>query len=229
MKRTLLIGCFGFLIGFFLSMGMVINGEHPTKEQEHVYIMDEIASVPRIIEVQYIENEEVAELIQTDEDQLEIISLRMQQELSEIDCIEDREEWFLAYKDIVFKYYKWFGAPETVFDAFTENEVELIFKTVETECYDADFDFKCNVTSVIFNRFESGKFGDSIEKVITAPNQFAYRRKNITESTILSVMYVYEIGDTTDGCVAFRSDRRPMKWRNWEYVFTDDAGHNFYK
>lgn len=222
MKRTLLVGCLGFLAGYFLSMVITTSVEHPTKEQEHVYIMDEVVSVPRIIEVQYIENEK-------ETDQLEVISQRMQQELSEIESIDDREEWFLAYKDIIFKYYKWFGTPESVFDAYTENEIELIFRTVETECYDADFMSKCNVASVIFNRFESGEFGDTVEEVITSPNQFAYRRKNITESTILSVMYVYEIGDTTDGCVAFRSDKCPMKWRSWEYVFTDEAGHNFYK
>ena len=229
MRRTLLSGCFGFLVGFFLSMGIVINGEHPKEEQEHVYVMDEVVSVPRIIEVQYIKNEEVTELNHTDADQLEVISQRKQQELAEIESIDDREEWFLAYKDIIFKYYQWFGAPETVFDAFTENEIELIFRTVETECYDADFMSKCNVASVIFNRFESGEFGNTVEEVITSPNQFAYRRKNITESTILSVMYVYEIGDTTDGCVAFRSDQCPMKWHGWKYVFTDEVGHNFYR
>lgn len=81
-----------------------------------------------------------------------MISQRMQQELAEIEAIEDREEWFLAYKDIIYKYYKWFGAPETVFDVYTEEELMLIFRTVETECFDADFISKCNVASVIFNR-----------------------------------------------------------------------------
>lgn len=65
--------------------------------------------------------------------------------------------------------------------------------------------------------------------MITSPNQFAYNKEYITESTILSVMYVYEIGDTTDGCIAFRNDQRPTKWRSWKYVFTDDVGHNFYR
>ena len=222
MKRTLLSGCLNFVVGCLIGISIVVIGKYPTHKQEHIYIIDEVVSAPRIIEVQYIENEK-------ETDQLEVISQKMQQELSEIESIEDREEWFLTYKDIIFKYYKWFGAPETVFDAYTEDELDLIFRTVETECYDADFISKCNVASVIFNRFESGEFGDTIGEVITSPNQFAYGRECITKSTILSVMYVYEMGDTTDGCVAFRSDQCPIKWRNWEYVFTDDVGHNFYR
>ena len=222
MKRTLLSGCLNFVVGCLIGISIVVTGKYPTSKQEHTYIIDKVVSAPRIIEVQYIENEE-------ETDQLEIISQRMQQELSEIESIEDREEWFLAYKDIIYKYYKWFGAPETVFDAYTQDELTMIFRTVETECYDSDFISKCNVASVIFNRIESGDFGDTIGEVITSPNQFAYGRECVTKSTILSVMYVYEMGDTTDGCVAFRSDQCPTKWRMWEYVFTDDAGHNFYK
>ena len=221
MKRTLLSGCLSFIVGLLISMVIIEFDKYSTNEQELIYIIDDIVSASRIIEVQYIEKEEI--------DQLEVISQKMQQELAEIETIENREKWFLAYKDIIFKYYKWFGAPETVFDAYTEEELTLIFKTVETECYDADFISKCNVASVIFNRIESGDFGDTIGEVITSPNQFAYGREYITKSTILSVMYVYEMGDTTDGCVAFRSDQCPMKWRNWEYAFTDEAGHNFYR
>lgn len=222
MKRTLLGGCLNFVVGCLIGITIFVFGKYPTHKQEHTYIIDEVVSAPRIIEVQYIENK-------TETDQLEVISQKMQQELLEIESIEDREEWFLAYKDIIYKYYKWFGAPETVFDAYTEDELTLIFRTVETECFDADFNSKCHVASVIFNRVESGEFGESVEEVITGPNQFAYDRECITESTILSVMYVYEIGDTTNGCIAFRSDQCPMKWRSWEYVFTDEIGHNFYK
>lgn len=221
MKKTLLGGCLGLGIGFLISVAIIEFGKCSTNEQELIYIVDDVVSAQRIIEVQYIEKEKL--------DKLETISQKMQEELTEIGDIKDMEEWFLSYKDIIYKYYKWFGAPETVFDVYSQDELKLIFKTVETECYDADFDSKCNVASVIFNRLESGDFGDTVEEVITGPNQFAYDRENITESTILSVMYVYEIGDTTDGCVAFRSDRCPMKWHNWVYVFTDDAGHNFYK
>ena len=183
MKRTLLSGCLSFVVCCLIGITIVVIAKYPTQKQVYNnYIIDEVVSAPRFIEVQYIENEE-------ETDQLEIISQKMQQELSEIERIEDREEWFLAYKDIIYKYYKWFGTSETVFDVYTEDELILIFRTVETECYDADFMSKCNVASVIFNRIESGEFGESVEEVITNPNQFAYGRECITESTILSVMY----------------------------------------
>lgn len=42
-------------------------------------------------------------------------------------------------------------------------------------------------------------------------------------------MYVYEIEDTTDGCIAFRSDKSPYTWYEWIYSFTDSCGHHFYK
>lgn len=158
------------------------------------------------------------------------IEEQMQQEMLEIKYIEDQKEWFLAYKDIIFKYIKWIEVPQTIFDVYTEEEITLMCRTVETECYDQDFASKCNVASIIFNRIEQGgEFGNSVTEVITKENQFAYGRENITQDTILSIMYVYEIGDTTDECIAFRSDCSPETWYGWKYSFTDDAGHHFYK
>lgn len=155
---------------------------------------------------------------------------QMQQELTEIESIEDKQEWFLAYKDIIFKYVKWIETPQTIFDVYTEEEITLMCRTIETECYDQDFVSKCNVASVILNRVnQGGEFGDSVTEVITKENQFAYGRENITQDTILSIMYIYEIGDTVDGCVAFRSDKCPATWYSWTYMFTDDSGHHFYK
>lgn len=161
---------------------------------------------------------------------LENIKNKMQQEIKAIKSIEDRQEWFLAYKDIIFKYAQWIDMPHTIFDVYTEEEITLMCRTVETECYGCEFMSKCNVASVILNRVVNGsEFGYSVTDVITKENQFAYHRENISQDTILSIMYVYEIGDTTDGCVAFRSDQRPDEWYGWKYMFTDNTGHNFYK
>lgn len=156
---------------------------------------------------------------------------KMQLEMNEIKAIEDKKEWFLAYKDIVYRYSKWIDTPETVFDYFTEEEMDLILRAVETECYDQDFISKANVASVIFNRIElGGEFGDNVTEIITTPKQFAHGITSITQDTILATMYAWEIEDTTDGCVAFRSDKNaPDKWRKWNKIFKDDAGHYFYK
>jgi hypothetical protein len=154
--------------------------------------------------------------------------------LNDIETIEDNKEWFLEYKNLIFKYQEWIDVPETVFDMFTEEEVTLICRMVETECYGKDFNSKVNVACVAFNRFNSGKFGDTMKEIITKPKQFAYGRINLTEDTILAVQYAFEIGDTTDGCIAFRSGKLPEKWYTWKdnywsLVFVDEAGHGFYK
>ena len=148
--------------------------------------------------------------------------------LNEIINIEDNKEWFISYKDLTFKYAKWIDIPETVFDAFTEEEVNLICRMVETECYQQDFDSKVNVACVAFNRFNSGKFGDTMKDVITTKNQFAYGRKNLTEDTILAVQYAFEMVDTTQGALFFHSMKKTETFCKRKWKFTDKAGHHFY-
>lgn len=180
--------------------------------------------------IEKIENQNYEVMDDSSKSEIEIVLEEMNQKILEIESIDDREEWFLAYKDIVIKYEKWFSVPETVFDVYTEEEIIFICRAIETECYDQDFMSKCNVASVILNRIDQGgEFGSSVIEVITKENQFTYSREDITENTILSLMYAYEIEDTTDGCVAFRSDKCPETWYGWKYTFTDDAGHHFYK
>lgn len=163
--------------------------------------------------------------------QNELIISVIQKETDELKSIEDKMEWFISYKQLIQKYVNVIDPPLTVYDYFTEEEIYLIQRVVETECYDQEFEAKVNVACVIFNRVEdiNSQFGENITEVIIAKNQFAYGREKITESTILAVEYSFQIEDTTNGCVAFRSDDNPEEWYGWEYVFTDDAGHNFYR
>ena len=84
------------------------------------------------------------------------------------------------------------------------------------------------MASVIFNRVEDGRFGEDIEEVITRPRQFVYGRKELTEDTILAVQYAYEIEDTTNGALYFHSGKKRETFNKAKYIFTDDAGHNFY-
>ena len=155
----------------------------------------------------------------------------MKEEFNAIENIQGNLEWFLAYKDIVSKYSYVLDSPENVYDIFTEDEIYLIQRVVETECYDQDFESKCNVASVIFNRFEHPEsgFGESIEEIITTPKQFSYWRKDISNETKLAVEYAYEIADTTDGCIGFHSNKKTNIFNGWEYSFTDAIGHHFYK
>ena len=160
----------------------------------------------------------------------EFVIQEAQRKMYDISTIENKEQWFIAYKKIIDEFRYVIDPPLTIYDYFTDEEIYLIQRAVETECYDQDFISKCNVANIIINRFEIGKeFGDTIKEVITKENQFAYWRKDITESTILAVEYAYQIEDTTDGCIAFRSDEKPNEWYGWEYVFTDSSGHHFYR
>ena len=114
---------------------------------------------------------------------------------------------------------------------FTEEEIYLIQRVVETETYTADIESKMNIVSVVFNRFNhpNKKYGKDIIDIITTPNQFAYWRTEISETTIQAVENVYKYGDTTGGCIAYRSDKHPQYWYGWEYQFTDKVGHHFYR
>lgn len=148
----------------------------------------------------------------------------------ELGCGEiSKEEWYLGYKQLICEYEEYLDLPATVYDYFTEEDIYLIQRAVETEVYQASFDAKVNVASVIFNRINDGRFGKSVKEVITNPGQFAWHRKKISDSTVLAVEYAFEIGDTTDGCLAFRSDKKPQKWGKWVYSFSDNAVHHFYK
>ena len=175
------------------------------------------------------ENTEVS-VVTREEAMVEMATNQMNEELEMINSISDKKEWFLLYKDIINRYSYILDTPETIYDYYIEDEIYLIQRVIETECYDLSFERKVNVAAVVLNRIESGKFGNSVREVITKnnPKQFVYWRKNITENTKLALEYAFEIEDTTGGCVAFRSDKKINTWGSWTYQFSDGA-HHFYK
>ena len=218
MRKLILTGILAVVMTF--NNSMVLN-----EKNEFDYIQTEPIEAEFLIkEQQQILEEEIQEFILTKQKQRE-----MKIELNQLSDIEDTQEWFLAYKDLISRYDEWIKPPETIFDVFSEEEITLICRVVETETFDQDFDSKVNVACVIFNRLENGKFGDSITEIITNPKQFAYWRKNITESTILAVEYAYMMEDTTQGALYFNSFKEaPEVFNGANYIDTDKAGHHFY-
>ena len=164
----------------------------------------------------------------TSVDEYDLLGLEMQQKLHEIEVITDKKEWFLAYKEIMEEYRNVFDMPETIYDIFTPEEINLICRVVETETYQCNFESKVNVACVVFNRLEDGTFGETIKEIVTAKNQFAYGRKNITEDTIIAVEYAFEMEDTTDGALFFHSNKKTDTFCGNDFIFQDEAGHNFY-
>lgn len=146
----------------------------------------------------------------------------------ELSSIEDSEEWFIAYKDLIEEYSEWVDPPETIYDYYTEDEVYLMQRCIETETFEQDFDSKVNVASVILNRIESDEFANEVSEIIVK-GQFAFGRENISEDTVLALEYAFMIGDTTDGALYFHSNPKTETFNGAEFIFTDTAGHHFYK
>lgn len=147
----------------------------------------------------------------------------------DFDDMNQKQDWFLAYKEVIAKYPKELHMV-TIYEAYSKEDLALLYGVVQAEVGDEySFVEKVNVISVMFNRLNSGKYY-SMREVLTAPNQFAsvVEGREIDEKTILACEYVFLFGDTTNGCMAFRSDIKPSEWFGWTYQFSDDA-HHFYK
>ena len=162
----------------------------------------------------------------------ELSLIHMNKEMSEIDYLKetDRLEWYKKYRNIICKYRNVLDPPLSVFDFYTEDEVRLICQTVETECYGQNFESKVMVANVIYNRLESKDYSSNVEEVIKSPNQFSYWRTVIPEDTLFAAMYGFEMGDLTNGCLAFHSNKKTERFAGKDYVFTDEnSQHHFYK
>lgn len=208
------------LLSLLILIFMVFSSTLPfwIKNDSNNINIEEIKqdSKPRITVVKIIKSE------------IEIATENAQKELEEINNISDKKEWFVAYKNIIDKYSYILDPPETIYDYCIDEEINLICRVVETETYQCEFNSKVNVANVVFNRLEHGEFGETIEEVITSENQFAYGRKNISEDTILAVEYAFMMEDTTNGALFFHSNKKTSTFCGNEFIFQDEAGHNFY-
>lgn len=154
----------------------------------------------------------------------------MNYEMTEIETITDKKEWFIAYKSIIEEYSYIIDPPETIYDYFSEEELDLLFHVVQAEVGDEySFESKVNVANVIFNRFYHERFPDTLSDILVC-DQFSpiadgrYREVEVTEDTILACEYAFMLEDTTDGCLFFDSNNT----LSYQFVFDDEA-HNFYK
>ena len=151
--------------------------------------------------------------------------LKKQEELK---SIANKKEWFIAYKNLINEYSEWVDPPESIYDIFTDDEIYLMQRCIETETYEQNFESKVNVASVILNRINSEEFSNNVHNVII-PGQFAFGRDKINEDTKLALEYAFMIGDSTNGALYFHSNSKTSTFNGASYMFTDDAGHHFYK
>lgn len=155
--------------------------------------------------------------------------------LNKLESSTDKKKWFVEYKEIVKKYSdEHFDTPETIYDCFSEEELDLLFRVVQAEVGDEwGFIHKANVANVIFNRLyseqRSFKEQNTLLEVLNE-NQFStikngrYKKVIISQETILACEYAFLIEDTTNGALFFDSNG-VLKYKK---IFNDGV-HNFYK
>ena len=156
----------------------------------------------------------------------EVKALEFQTEMNALDNIVDKEKWFLEYKDICERYQEYVPMPLTIYDFLTEEEINRVLYTVQTEIGSGSFDAKVNVADVIWNRIDDSRWPNEVLKVIV-PGQFAYNNTNVTESTRLAVEYSFMFPDQTGGALAFHSMGQSERFGNY-YFLLFDGYHSFY-
>lgn len=206
------------------SLLVPLEGHNENSKTESVTVQETMKITENIVE-DFIEERPVSINFEID-NAIE----KMNYEMAEIESITDKKEWFLVYKDTIEEYSHLIDSPETIYDYFTEEELDLLFHVVQAEVGDEySFEQKCNVSSVIFNRLNNERFPDTLSEILVY-NQFSpiadgrYKEVEVTEDTILACEYAFMLEDTTNGCLFFDSNNA----LNYQFVFNDGA-HNFYK
>ncbi|MCR2049726.1 cell wall hydrolase [Acetatifactor muris] len=188
--------------------------------------------VAQEIEIKVIEKnncELVDEIPISSNFEIDIATEEMNQKMIEIENITDKGEWFITYKNIIDEYSHIIDPPETIYDHFTEEELELLFRVVQAEVGDEySFEQKVNVVNVIYNRLDHECFPNKLSEILI-PGQFEtmsnerYKNVDVSDKTILACEYAYLFDDTTQGSLFFDSNKK----LKYEPVFEDGA-HNFY-
>ena len=118
---------------------------------------------------------------------------------------------------------------------------DILYRIVEAEAGDGDFESKQHVANVIINRVLSKYFPNSIEDVVFQPKQFSpisdgrYYKVTIAQSTIDAVDYALAHGDNTYGATYFANlslvkNKKTVAWFNsLEFIFKDTEGHSFFR
>lgn len=205
---------------------------HSNKEERYEKVELIIEQQPESIKDSQDEAESQKEMTIYDETALAHIS-----KMTQLDCSMmpgmapvDLEQWYLEYKEVISEYEEYIDKPETIYDYYTKEELDLLFRVVQAEVGDEySFEQKCNVASVIFNRLEHQRYPDEIKRVLIK-RQFStisdgrYKQVVVSEQTILACEYVFSIMNTAKDCLFFDSNGK----LKYDCVFNDEA-HNFYR
>lgn len=180
--------------------------------------------------------EEITVEIEVEEDTVSEREREMYDEMIRVAYIEDRKEWFIEYKKLFEKYPEFLAKQESIYDVYSDSELEKLFRTIEAEATGGTFQDKVNVAVTIFNRINHEEFGSTIDEVITS-DQFSplqdgrYYKVAVTEETVLACEYAYIFRIIEHDALFFdRTNGNSWAHRNREEVEVDgDNAHRFYK
>lgn len=109
---------------------------------------------------------------------------------------------------------------------YSEEEKIYIARVVYAEARGEIFEGQVAVATVVLNRFESGKFGSSVKKVVFARSQFAVSKRHNEEVMSAVEAAIERKGDYPEDMYYFQASKS-KKWRNFVYL-TRVGGHTFY-
>ena len=128
----------------------------------------------------------------------------------------------------------------TLYNAFSEEELDLLFRVVECEARGGSLESKINVASVIFNRVKTNWEKGDLIAILMKPRQFevvtlgVYKTTDISEDTILACELAFE-KDTVQGAVYFDCTdgtswaAEECRKGNLIWVMRDALDHDFYR
>lgn len=247
-KKNLMIIVSIFFIGFSLTLHSfyyyvnarfqdicVINGVMNLHSIQEIISNDINKCHNSIYEIQ-----EEIERKRNIEEEKNIVKNEFQSKLESIQN-ENRKQWFISYGSILEEYrnYPHVEIPMTVYEEYDIEELKLFQRLVAAETIRGNFESKCNVASVVWNRLYSEKYPNSIIDVIYQINgsvQFSpiYDGRidtvEVTEDDVLAIEYTYMFGSTAYDCIAF-DNVVGVSWNKdkLEVVFTDSINHTFYR
>lgn len=154
----------------------------------------------------------------------------------------NKKEWFISYKILLEEYKnysEYIEIPKSVYEEYDIGELKVFQRLVAAETTGGNFESKCNVASVVWNRISSVKYPDSIMDVIyerdgsvqfTPTYDGRIDTVEVTEDDVLAIEYTYMFGSTAYDCIAFDNVIGSSWNKNkLEAVFTDSINHTFYR
>ena len=109
---------------------------------------------------------------------------------------------------------------------YSEEEKIFIARVVYAEARGEIFEGQVAVATVVLNRYESGKYGSSVKRVVFSRSQFAVSGKHSAQGMVAVEIAIQRMGDYPDNMFYFQASTRKT-WRNFVYL-ERIGGHSFY-